>query len=444
MRFLVMDKLKERKNAQFSIEFIVLIAFMFFIFLGFTAVVITKIIDAQDRERQQIAEDLAQLALNEIVIAKTVSDGYNRTFELPRTVLGNIYTIKIDDNRELVVNYLDKEHVVFLPENIVGDVRSGYNMIWRAGGIVYLESVEPPAECEDGLDNDGDGFCDTLSSTCTDGSLPGDTGCVNEADIEESDCGDGVCEGGENPFTCLADCPISISIFRAKNAADDAITFEENGNVILKGGLLQEATPNPSSDDDFIIKNETGKLVASVNLVTGDMIISGKLYENQDLLSPTVTRDDFIVKDASGNVVSYIDDKGDFFLKGVLIRGTITPGSGTRIFIFQDAGGVNAASFDFNGDLILKGTLEEATSYTATGSDEFRFQDSVGNDVAIIDLITGNMFIDGTLSETLDPIPPSASDFDFAIEDSSGKLIALIKENGDLLLAGNLLQNDEP
>ncbi len=50
-------------------------------------------------------------------------------------------------------------------------------------------------ECNDGSDNDGDGNID-LS----------DTGCTNSSDDDETNCGDGVCEGGEDVISCSSDC----------------------------------------------------------------------------------------------------------------------------------------------------------------------------------------------------------------------------------------------
>jgi hypothetical protein len=55
----------------------------------------------------------------------------------------------------------------------------------------------PKPECNDKLDNDGDGFVD-LS----------DKGCNNKKDNDETNCGDGVCEGGETSNACPADCPV--------------------------------------------------------------------------------------------------------------------------------------------------------------------------------------------------------------------------------------------
>ena len=52
-------------------------------------------------------------------------------------------------------------------------------------------------ECNDSLDNDGDGAIDVA-----------DAGCRNRGDNDETNCGDGVCEGGETIATCSADCQV--------------------------------------------------------------------------------------------------------------------------------------------------------------------------------------------------------------------------------------------
>ena len=50
-------------------------------------------------------------------------------------------------------------------------------------------------ECNDRLDNDGDGLVDLA-----------DSGCSNKRDNDESNCGDNSCEGGETCDTCSSDC----------------------------------------------------------------------------------------------------------------------------------------------------------------------------------------------------------------------------------------------
>ena len=290
-------------KAQFAIEFMVLIAFMFLIFLGFTAVITIKIIDIKDAERQQIAEDIATLAKNEIELAKTVSDGYIRRFNLPTKIKGNTYTIEIIDNLELVVNYLDKEYVTFLPGNISGNIGKGMNLIKKRNGNISIKNV---VECNDEIDNDGDGDID----------YPGDVGCTGYLDNDETNCGDGVCEGGENFVTCGADCGGSLLLM--KSSLSDVISFYEDGTVVLSGTLFERTTPMPvAGQDEFIFRNNTGANVAIINFVTGNMFIQGDLFESQSTLNNPPSND-FIVKNSVGDIVSYIDDTGNFYLTGTL------------------------------------------------------------------------------------------------------------------------------
>jgi len=130
----------KKTKAQFAIEFVVLMAFMFLIFLGFISVITSKIIEAKENERLGIAEDIATLANNEIELAKSASNGYSRNFNLPSKIKGNSYNIEIIDDRELVVIYLDKEYVLFLQENIQGNINPGINAIRKENGVVHINT----------------------------------------------------------------------------------------------------------------------------------------------------------------------------------------------------------------------------------------------------------------------------------------------------------------
>jgi hypothetical protein len=67
-------------------------------------------------------------------------------------------------------------------------------------GILVASSMSSvtaggPKECNDHIDNDGDGDIDLA-----------DAGCDDKKDNDETNCGDGVCEGGEDYGSCPADC----------------------------------------------------------------------------------------------------------------------------------------------------------------------------------------------------------------------------------------------
>ena len=314
-------KIQKKQNAQFSLEFIVLIAFMFLIFLSAITIITSKVLEAKEKEREETAGEIAALVREEIDIAISVSEGYVRTFKVPNKVRGHSYTIEIIDDRELVVIYLGKEHVMFLPENVIGEINLGVNEIKKIDGVVYLRHI---TECKDGIDNDGDGFCDLAASTCTDGSTPGDTGCLSESDNDETDCGDGECEGFETCWKCEDDCgPCPLPARLIMRSSSNAISFDSDGNVILEGSLTEDTIPTPSdTEDEFILKNSGGESVAIINLVTGDMVVKGYKYEGEPTWEePEPSSNDFIVKDDEGNVVSYIDDSGNFYLKGTLTSG---------------------------------------------------------------------------------------------------------------------------
>ena len=63
------------------------------------------------------------------------------------------------------------------------------------------DTSEIDGECDDLSDNDGDGSVDLA-----------DAGCSGTSDSDESNCGDGVCEGGETSSSCSADCGSSGTV----------------------------------------------------------------------------------------------------------------------------------------------------------------------------------------------------------------------------------------
>ena len=54
-------------------------------------------------------------------------------------------------------------------------------------GVSVSCGTTPTYQCSDGIDNDSDGYCDTASGTCADGSTPGDPGCSSATDDDETD-----------------------------------------------------------------------------------------------------------------------------------------------------------------------------------------------------------------------------------------------------------------
>ena len=78
-------------------------------------------------------------------------------------------------------------------DNADADSLVDYNDLGCSGPT---DDDEIDGECDDTTDNDGDLATD----------YPNDGGCTGYTDNDESNCGDDVCEGGEDCDTCPADC----------------------------------------------------------------------------------------------------------------------------------------------------------------------------------------------------------------------------------------------
>ena len=107
----------------------------------FFAFVTGKISDTSNEANHQAAEDVANIALNEISFARTVSDGYSRTFKMPATIDNKPYQIAIVDNHEIVINFTGIESVKFLPDNVTGNLSFGNNLITKKKGFVNVRPV---------------------------------------------------------------------------------------------------------------------------------------------------------------------------------------------------------------------------------------------------------------------------------------------------------------
>ncbi len=107
-----------------------------------------------------------------------------------------------------------------------------------AGGVTTTTPTngETKPECNDKYDNDGDGWIDM-----------DDSGCFKRQDNDETDCGDGVCEGPESCEFCPEDCgqcPTTTTI-------PWTCTDTDGGQVYTVKGTVSGQTTEPFSYTDY-------------------------------------------------------------------------------------------------------------------------------------------------------------------------------------------------
>lgn len=259
-----MMKTKISLKAQYAMEFVLLATLMVLIFVAFFSIVSYKLTETTEQQQTEDADDAAGIVVEEVKLANTLNDGYEKYIYIPMMINGVNYSIQLIQNREVVVNYSGKEAVFFLPDNVVGNVSTGWNSIKKIGGIIYLNS-------------------DPDASLLFPGGIPVEFGSAVFSFIGQS----------------------------------NVLRFDNDGNCLLKGVLAQNANPLATSDDEVVFQNSLNNNFAIINLVTGNMYIKGELYENPGSLTPPAGNN-FIIKNNDGDVVSYIDESGDFYIKGFL------------------------------------------------------------------------------------------------------------------------------
>ena len=135
-------------KSQSVIEFVVLVSFMLTVFLLFFSVSGYKLLSLKAEKNRDIAKNFMSTVENEIKTASSVNDGYRRTFDTPPTIDGSPYNLTILKNRELILYYMDEEHVSFLPSNICGDMFVGVeNEIGKEKSNVCVNSCWTSVQC---------------------------------------------------------------------------------------------------------------------------------------------------------------------------------------------------------------------------------------------------------------------------------------------------------
>ncbi len=182
---------------------------------------------------------------------------------------------------------------------LVVTLLSAFLIIVAAGFVSNLKSLRfsPATQCSDGIDNDNDGFCD-FNSAVTCPGFSSDPDCYSAEDNTEQVLNFSVGPG---------------------DGQDSYATLYENGNYALSVYCFaSDYDCNPNTNSAFVVRDESGNNVSYID-ETGMCISIGDVNQ----FCPTIVGNcenpsdpAFEIKNGAGNTVSYIDQKGRFCVSG--------------------------------------------------------------------------------------------------------------------------------
>lgn len=126
------------KRAQTSIEFIILIGGVLFFFV-IMMMVFQQNIASKTTERKNLAVQEVALGIQkEISLAASSSDGYQRNFNIPQTILGMEYNVTLD-TLSIYIYTLNGDYASSLRiEKVTGQIQKGNNFIRKVDGEILL------------------------------------------------------------------------------------------------------------------------------------------------------------------------------------------------------------------------------------------------------------------------------------------------------------------
>lgn len=129
--------MQDKKNAQISMEFLILVMLGFMIFIVFSIVAREQTIDVAGKKEYFLLKDVVYSVQTEINSAFSVDDGFERTFSIPEKInYDKDYDIQIIGNY-LIANISSKEVMVRI-QTVSGSIQKGNNTLRKQSGELIL------------------------------------------------------------------------------------------------------------------------------------------------------------------------------------------------------------------------------------------------------------------------------------------------------------------
>jgi cysteine-rich repeat protein len=192
-----------QKKTQISVEFILMISFILFMFIILLVVFSNKMNEAVKENNQLQAQNVKEQLYGELYNALKAMNGYNRSFNMSATADLKPFRLSLEDEEMLVINYTDNLYVYPLPANVTGNINAksiGGNYVYiftilkNKGNVTLFtecgnKKIQGIEQCDDG-DSDNFDAClnNCLINVPTDGYLNvGVEGC-DDGNVVDTDC----------------------------------------------------------------------------------------------------------------------------------------------------------------------------------------------------------------------------------------------------------------
>jgi uncharacterized protein (UPF0333 family) len=131
----------QAKKTQITMEFLLLIGFIFIITIGFIIAAGIQMKNFSDESKKELVKDFGLYLKKEIDVASVVKDGYKREISLPEKIDGKIdYSIMME-NYTLIV-FTDVYDFSSIVAKTNGTFDQGKNIITKINGTVIVQNEE--------------------------------------------------------------------------------------------------------------------------------------------------------------------------------------------------------------------------------------------------------------------------------------------------------------
>ena len=126
--------LVRRVCGQGTLEFVLIFGFFILIIIGSILIIQKQTAESQKQKTYAQLEEFGNVIRTEIQSAQSSQGEYSREFFIPETINGKDYQISLYNNSEIIIKIEDIDYVVFLDNNVKGNIDKGKHLIKKEGG----------------------------------------------------------------------------------------------------------------------------------------------------------------------------------------------------------------------------------------------------------------------------------------------------------------------